>query len=47
MDYDEAFAWVGDAILDLEKLDAEIGPSLPEPPTEMMNDWLLTWRRYR
>lgn len=32
MDYDEAFAWVGELIVDMEHLDEEVGPSLPEPP---------------
>jgi hypothetical protein len=45
MDYDEAVGWIGNMILDLEELDAEVGPSLPDEPYEEMNTWLLEARR--
>lgn len=46
MDYDEAMGYVGALILDLEKLDDEIGPSLPPAPHEEANEWLLETRKY-
>lgn len=44
MDYDEAVAWVGSLLLDLDLLDAEAGPDLPEAPYEQANQWLLDAR---
>lgn len=42
--YQEAFDAIAQMTLDLEALDEELGPSLPEAPTEEMRAWLVAAR---
>lgn len=42
--YEEARGLVGSMLLEMESLDARLGPGLPEPPVEAVRDWLIETR---